>query len=116
MKFLVTILLSFFYFIAPLQSYAKEISVTKIVHSSVNKPDKEAPGLSYSNPLADLFYLNEPTTNPGNGRSYVSDADMLSNDFYPLDIHLVANYFLLPSFLYCKSIGLILIFPEHYFF
>lgn len=68
----------------------------------------------YQQPIADLLYLHQQR----NSKTYFNYVGIMDsgNDLLTGKKSWSSSPFLIPKFLYCKSIGLILIFPKHYFF
>ena len=114
MRFLVSILLSFFFFIAPLQSSVPEeqsmpriehkLSTTTLIGYSISDDHSEA--------LRRLDHRNSSVTH-----YRVFPFTHFANSFFlKSGIELIQNgkYFIHP-YSYCKRFGLKLLFPEHYF-
>ncbi|HEV2833538.1 MAG TPA: hypothetical protein VGW31_16270 [Hanamia sp.] len=70
--------------------------------------------ICYAQPMADLLYLQQQRS----VKVYFNYVGIMDsgNDLLTDRKSWSSSQFLIPKFLYCKSIGLILIFPKHYFF
>lgn len=117
MKFFISIMLFLFYCITPFQSNAGVFSGNKIENSIEKKtPVAETQNVSFLQPGADLLHLNQQRSSNVHFNYPAINKHFNNGDFFYQNLVYNRNNFLIPPFLYCKSIGLILIFPEHYFF
>jgi hypothetical protein len=115
MKFLAPILISFCFIIASFVSNAGVFYGEKTNNYIGDElPVAENTEYGYQQPIADLLYLQLQR----NSRVYFNYAGIMAsgNNLLAGKKSWSPSQFLIPEFLYCKSIGLILIFPEHYFF
>lgn len=116
MRHLLLLILSSFFFIAPLQSKAGEVAGKQSLKAIEKKSfGKEIFDYSLSHDSAPITLCRNsrnsntqcrllPYTNFVNTITFVNKAK-----FLPVKKHFVAPYF------YCKPIGLKLVFPQHYY-
>jgi hypothetical protein len=115
MKFLAPLLISFCFIIASFASNAGEMYGEKTNNYIGDElPVAENTEYGYQQPIADLLYLQQQR----NSKTYFNYVGIMDtgNDLLAGKKSWSSSPFLIPKSLYCKSIGLILIFPKHYFF
>ena len=115
MKFLAPLLISFCFTVASFASNAGVVYGEKTDHLMGDElPIAENTTTDYQQPIADLLYMQQQR----NSKTYFNHL-AISGSGYDLFLDNKTGspfQFLIPKFLYCKSIGLVLIFPKHYFF
>lgn len=117
MQRLLILILTCFYFTAPVQSYAGEVSKKcqppavqrAATHTTISKRSAATEFYADLTRLLSLRSGNTQVRYAFPARHFTAsatDACAIAGD--------KSNY-VIPAFLYCKSIGLLLVFPQHYF-
>jgi hypothetical protein len=115
MRHLLLLILFSFFFIAPFESKAGDVSIKQLLTEIENKSfDKESINYS-SHDSSPIILLKNSSSSKGQSRfltyahSVKTTAFASNAKFLPGKKYFVANYF------YCKPIGLKLVFPRHYY-
>jgi len=117
MRLLLILIYTCLYFVAPLQSHAGEVSKKY----SYERVDRKTTGAQLSDPsltsglCAELTHLNHLRSGSTQIRyAYLVKYFTATATYAYAIVSGKSNHFI-PSFLYCKAIGLLLVFPQHYF-